>query len=154
MAVTANVYNQTASLIAGQGITKTTLKAMLLTSSASFNAGHTTVDDVAGALTGSPAVRANEFSGNGWPQGGELLTGVAASTITTNDAKLAANQISVTASGGDIGPARYVLLYDSTSSKVLVLYDLGQDEHAGDTTDFKFTFDLSGGSNAIFTLSV
>lgn len=154
MAVTANVYNHTAALVTGQSITKTTLKAMLLTSSASFNAGHTSVDDVAGALTGSPAARANEFYGNGWTQGGELLTSVAASTITTNDAKLSAAQISITATGGDIGPARYVLLYDATSSKPLILYDLGKDEYAGDTTDFKFTFDLAGGTDAIFTLSV
>lgn len=154
MAVTANTYNHTASLIAGQGINKVNLKAMLLTSSASFTATNTTVDSVAGALTGSPAARANEFYGNGWPQGGPTVGSVAASTITTNDAKLSAAQISVTASGGQIGDARYVLLYDATSSKPLILYDLGQNEHAGDTTDFKFTFDLTGGSDAIFTLTV
>lgn len=108
-------------------------------------------DAVAGAA--SPD-RANEFYGNGWAQGGPTVGSVVASTITTNDAKLAAAQISVTASGGEIGPARYVLLYDATNEKPLILYDLGQDEHAGDTTDFKFTFDLTGGSNAIFTLTV
>lgn len=154
MAVTANVYNHTTALVAGQAIDKDNLKAMLLTSLASFDATDTTVDAVAGALAGSPAERANEFYGNGWAQGGPTVGSVVASTITTNDAKLAAAQISVTASGGEIGPARYVLLYDATNLKPLILYDLGQDEHAGDTTDFKFTFDLTGGSNAIFTLTV
>lgn len=154
MAVTASVYNHTTSLVAGQSIDKANLKAMLLTSLASFDATHTTVDAVAGALTGSPAARVNEFYGNGWPQGGSLVGSVASSTITTNDAKLSGAQISVTAAGGDIGPCRYVLLYDATNSKPLILYDLGQDEHAGDTTDFKFTFDLTGGSDAIFTLTV
>lgn len=151
MAVTANVYNHTTALVAGQAIDKDNLKAMLLTSDASFDATDTTVDAVAGAA--SPD-RANEFYGNGWAQGGPTVGSVVASTITTNDAKLAAAQISVTASGGEIGPVRYVLLYDATNSKPLILYDLGQDEHAGDTTDFKFTFDLTGGSNAIFTLTV
>ena len=65
MAVTANVYNHTASLVAGQTIDLANLKAMLLTSSASFTAANTTVDAVAGVLTGSPAARANEFYGNG-----------------------------------------------------------------------------------------
>lgn len=60
----------------------------------------------------------------------------------------------MTASGGDIGPARFVLWYDKTSMKPLVLYDLGQDEHAGDTTDFKLTFDLSGTPGTVFTLTV
>lgn len=151
MAVTANVYNHTTALVAGQAIDTANLKAMLLTSLASFDATDTTVDAVAGAA--SPD-RANEFYGNGWAQGGPTVGSVVASTITTNDAKLAAAQISVTASGGEIGPARYVLLYDATNLKPLILYDLGQDEHAGDTTDFKFTFDLTGGSNAIFTLTV
>jgi hypothetical protein len=154
MAVTANVYNHTAALIAGQSIDKANIKAMLLTSSASFVATDTTVNAVAGSLTGSPAARAKEVYGNGWTQGGPVVSGVAASTITTNDAKLSASQISVTASGGDIGPCRFVLLYDATSGKPLILYDLGQDEHAGDTTPFKFTFDLTGGTDAIFTLTV
>ena len=150
MPVTANVYNHTTALVAGQAIDKSNLKAMLLTSLASFVATDTTVDAVAGV----GPTRANEFYGNGWAQGGPTVGSVVASTITTNDAKLSGAQISVTASGGEIGPARYVLLYDATNLKPLILYDLGQDEHAGDTTDFKFTFDLAGGSNAIFTLTV
>jgi len=151
MAVTANVYNHTAALIAGQAIELTTLKLMLLTSSASFTASHTTVDQVAGAA--SPD-RANEFYGNGWPQGGKAVTTVNATTITTNDAKLTGDQTSQTASGGSIGPCRYVLLYDDTSDKPLILYDLGQDEYAGDSTDFKLTFDLTGSPGTILTLTV
>lgn len=154
MAVTANPYNHTAALTLGQAIDKANIKAMLLTSSASFVATHTTVDAVAGALTGSPAARANEFYGNGWAQGGVTVASVAASTITTNDAKLSGAQISVTASGGDIGYCRYVLLYDATSMKPLTLYDLIVDEHAGDTTPFKFTFDLTNGTDALFLLDV
>lgn len=151
MAVTANVYNHTAALFAGQTVTISTLKVMLLSSSASFDATHTTVNAVAGAA--SPH-RANEVYGNGWAEGGKTVTTVAATTITTNDAKLAGDQVSQTASGGTIGPCRYVLLYDSTSSKPLILYDLGQNEYAGDTTDFKLTFDLSGTPGTILTLTV
>lgn len=151
MAVTAHVYNHTLALIAAQDIDLANLKVMLLTSSASFDAADTTIDAVAGAA--SPD-RANEFYGNGWPQGGKTVANVAASTITTNDAKLAGDQTSQTASGGSIGPCRYVLLYDSASDKPLILYNLGQDEYAGDTTDFKLTFDLLGTPGTIYTLTV
>lgn len=150
MAVTANVYNHTAALIAGQAITIATLKLMLLKSTAAFDATHTAVDAVAGA----GPTRAHEFFGSSWPQGGKTVAGVASSTITTNDAKLSGNQTSQTAAGGNIGPCRFVLLYDATSLKPLILYDLGQDEYAGDTTDFKLTFDLLGTPGTIFNLNV
>lgn len=151
MAVTANVYNHTAALFAGQTVTISTLNVMLLSSSASFDATHTTVNAVAGAA--SPH-RAKEVYGNGWAEGGKTIASVAASTVTTNDAKLAGDQVSETASGGIIGPCRYVLLYDSTSSKPIILFDLGQDEYAGDTTPLKMTFDLTGGTNAIINFIV
>lgn len=151
MAVTAHVYNHTLSLIAGQTVDNDNLKVMLLTSSAAFDATHATVDAVAGAA--SPD-RANEFYGNSWPQGGKTVANVASNTITTNDAALTGDQTSQTASGGNIGPCRFVLLYDATSMKPLVLYDLGQDEYAGDTTDFKLTFDLLGTPGRIYTLTV
>ena len=154
MAVTAHVYNHTLSLIAGQTVDNDNLKVMLLTSSAAFDATDTSVDDVAGALSGSPAERDHEFYGNGWPQGGKTVANVAANTITTNDAALTGDQTSQTASGGNIGPCRFVLLYDATSEKPLVLYDFGQDEYAGDTTDFKLTFDLLGTPGRIYTLTV
>lgn len=151
MAVTANVYNHTMALITGQAITLANLKLMLVKSTAAFDATHTTVDAIAGVASPN---RAHEFYGSSWPQGGKTVAGVAASTITTNDAKLAGNQTSQTAAGGSIGPCRFVLLYDATSSKPLVLYDLGQDEYAGDTTDFKLTFDLLGTPGTIYTLTV
>lgn len=151
MAVTANVYNHMMALLAAQSVNNANLKLMLLTSSASFTATHTTVDQVAGAASPN---RANEFFGNGWPQGGKAVANVTASTITTNDAKLAGDQTTQTASGGNIGPCRYVLLYDATSMKPLVLYDLGQDEYAGDTTDFKLTFDLLGTPGTMYTITV
>lgn len=151
MAVTAHAYNHYMSLIAGQTVNKDSMKLMLLTNLASFNATHTTVDEVAGAA--SPD-RANEFYGNGWPQGGKLVTNVTSSIITTDDAKLSGDQTTQTASGGSIGPCRFVLLYDSVTMKPLILYDLGQDEYAGDTTDFKLTFDLNGTPGTIFTLTV
>ena len=151
MAVTAHVYNHTSALVAGQAVDMDNLKLMLLTSSASFTASDTGVDAVAGAATPD---RAYEVYGNGWAQGGELVASVAASTISTNGAKLSGAQTSEVATGGPIGPCRNVLLYDATSDKPLILYDLGQDEYAGETTAFKLTFDLTGGTDAFITVSV
>lgn len=151
MAVTANVYNHTMAQLAAQNVHNANLYLMLLTSSASFSAADTTVDAVAGAASPN---RAKEFFGNGWAQGGKNVASVAAATITTNDATVTGAQTSQTAAGGNIGPCRFVLLYDATTMKPLVLYDLGQDEYAGDTTDFKLTFDLTGTPGTIYTLTV
>ncbi len=59
-----------------------------------------------------------------------------------------------TASGGSIGPARHALIYSDTSTVpaadlLMCDIDFGQDETAGDTTDFKVTFNGSG----VFTIT-
>ncbi|HWM82933.1 MAG TPA: hypothetical protein VNQ56_12805 [Pseudolabrys sp.] len=154
MAVTSHIYNHTTALLAGQAINLTTLRVMLLKDTAAFDATHISVDQVAGALTGDPAERLHEVYGSGWDQGGESVAAVTATTITTNDARLSGGQVSKTATGGNIGPCRYVLLYDATSMKPIQIYDLGQNEYAGDTTDFKLTFDLLGVPGTIYTLTV
>lgn len=142
MANTTTYYNHTAKLILNQEITKTTLKAMLLNANkaALFVASHTTVDQVAGALAGSPLARANEVYGFGWTQGGELLANVAVTTVTTNDALLDADDISKTPTGGDIGPTYAALIYDSTSMKPLAFNDFGEVKQAGVGTLFLLNF--------------
>lgn len=47
-----------------------------------------------------------EVWGNAWPAGGVTLTTVAASTVTTNDATITADNVGITASGGGIGRRR------------------------------------------------
>src|SRR5690606_32924185 len=111
-AVTSHIYNHTTSLLLGQAINLADLRVMLLKDTASFTAAHTTVDQVAGALTGDPAEREHEVYGNGWDQGGVAVDSVASTMITTNDARLSGGQVAKTATGGNIGPCRYVLLYD------------------------------------------
>lgn len=155
MAVTtAHEYNHMAAQILGQQLTLSDLALMLLADTATFTATHASVDDVAGPLTGSPAERIHEVYGNGWAQGGETVASVVAATVATNGAKLSGDQTSREATGGNIGPCRYVLLYDKTSMKPIVLYDLGQDEYAGVSTPFKLTFDLNGEVGSIFQLQV
>jgi hypothetical protein len=146
MAVTVSIYNHTAAKFAdGSNAVGDTYKLELLNSSASFTAADTqkTQVDNAGAY---------ETYGSGWAQGGVTLGSVAVTTVTTNDAKFAAADISVTATGGDIGPATAALLYNSTDANgpPLAFIDFGGAKTAGVGTDFKVTWNASG----IFTFTV
>jgi hypothetical protein len=132
-----SLYDHTLKLLANKEVTYTTLKVKLLDNTASFVAADATVNAVDGTGT-------KEVSGNGWASGGPTLASVAVTTVTTNDAMLDATDVSVTASGGSIGPAYAALVYDSTSSKPLIYIDFGQAQSAGDTTDFKIVWDATG----------
>jgi hypothetical protein len=87
---------------------------------------------------------ANEVYGNGWPANGPTLTNVVASTVTTNDAMIDADDVSVLAAGGSIGPGASVVVYDSLTAKPLLNMDFGQLQSAGDTTEFKVVWHASG----------
>lgn len=142
MANTTTYYNHTAAKFLAQLVDITNLKAMLLTADKAtlFNATDTTVDAVAGALAGSPPQRANEVYGFGWAQGGELLDNVVVNTVTTNDALLDADDISVTPTGGDIGPTYAALIYDATNMWPLAFNDFGEVKQAGIGTLFLLNF--------------
>ncbi|GEC14306.1 hypothetical protein [Nitrobacter winogradskyi] len=156
MAVTAHVYNHYAKEIAAGAIDQENRKLMFLDADAAtlFNATHTSVDQVAGALAGEPEEREHEVYGNGWPQGGPAVAEIAATTINTNGAAVSGAQTVEDATGGSIGPGRSILDYDATSGKPFVFYDLGQDEYAGDSTPFKLTFDLDGTPGRMIELLV
>lgn len=141
MAITATLYDQTAKLFANGEVSMADLKFMLLSSGASFDATDADIDDVAG--TPGPT-RANEVFGNGWTEDGEDLASAAVTVVTTNDAKLDANDIEVTATGGAIGPTDYGVIYDSDSGNVLVFVDFDGSKEAGETTDFKVIWNASG----------
>jgi hypothetical protein len=144
MAVTISRYNHTLTLFLNQQVDLENLFVMLLDNDATFVATHTSIDDVAGQ--DSDGTRINEVFGNGWDLGGEqllypLFTAVVADgDAIANDSLLDATDITVTATGGAIGPAYKAAIYDKTSEKVLFFYDLGEDQTAGQDTDFKFLF--------------
>lgn len=138
MAITISLYNLTTKRFANKEIDFTKLYLMLLDSGAAFVAANTTLDQVAGSG------HIHEFYGNGWPQGGVLLANVVVTTVTTNDAKFTADNVTVTATGGPIGPASAAVIYDNTSGAVLIYIDFGQSEQAGQDTDFKVVWNASG----------
>lgn len=140
MAVTISRYNHTLKKLLNKEVDYTALKLMLLNDDAAFNASHTTLAGPAGSAN------ANQVSGNGWTAGGETLGSVAITIVDTDGAMLDANDVSVEASGGAIGPAYAAVIYDDTDSNDAPLWfiDLGGAQTAGVGTEFKVTFDANG----------
>jgi hypothetical protein len=134
MAVTINLYDHTAKLFANKEVDFTGLKVVLLDSSGTFTASDTQYSDIS----------ANEVSGNGWSAGGMALSGVAVTNVTTNDAMLDATDLSVTASGGAIGPAENAVIRDVTNNKLIAHISFGASQTAGVGTPFLFTWNASG----------
>jgi hypothetical protein len=144
MAVTITPYNHTLKLFLNQEVDLSNIKVILLNASGTFTATHTATTQV----TNSGAY---EVSGNGWDAGGELLSSVAASTVTTNDAKLDADDLSITATGGDIGPAENAVVVDATSGKPLYHISFGEAKTAGVGTPFNLTWNANGISTHTYT---
>jgi len=126
-------YNHTRKLFAAGDVDEANLKVMLVGAGYTFAATET-------ALT---AITAAEVSGNGWTLGG-IAIATSAVTAVGADAKLDGDDISVTASGGDIGPATALVVVDVTSSAPLFHYSFPSSQTAGDGTPFNVTWDASG----------
>ncbi len=142
MAVTIQLYNHTSSLFgSGRCAVANTYKVKLLTA-ATFDATDQTL-----AETGGTEV-SNAY---GYTTGGVALTGVAVTTITTNDAKFDANDASWTASGGAITASYGILYNDSdTDDAPLAFINFDGSESAGSGTDFRIVWNADG----IFTFTV
>jgi hypothetical protein len=139
MAVTISRYNGTTKYIVDTQFSSITFKAMLLNASASFVATNTTLNQVSNS-------GANQVSGNGWPAGGVTLAGVTATIVDTNGVMIDATDIDVDATGGPIGPASALVIYDDADANKIPLWyvDFGGAQSAGDGTPFKITFSANG----------
>lgn len=142
MAVTISLYNHTAKLFAdGSNAVGDTYKVQLY-STATFDATNTTL----AGITGTEAT-----TGTGYTAGGATLANVAVTTVTTNDAKFDADDVTWTASGGSI-TASYAVIYNDTDANdpPLAFIDFDGSQSAGDGTDFKIVWNANG----IFTFTV
>jgi hypothetical protein len=136
VAPSISLYNHTSARFAsGANAEGDTYKVKLLTA-ATFDATHATL-----AATGGTEVA----NGNGYTTGGATLANVAVTTVTTNDAKFDADDVTWTASGGAI-TASFAILYNDTDADdpPVAFIDFDGEESAGDTTDFKIVWNASG----------
>ena len=106
MAPSISLYNHTTARFASGANSPSDTYKLMLCSAATFNAANTTLADI---------TKTEIASGTGYTTGGAILTGVAVTTVTTNDAKFAANNVSITASGGSIS-ATGAILYNDTDA--------------------------------------
>ena len=131
---------------------------------AAFNKFNLTVDDFANGLDNLNADALKVVLTNNAPQAswhnysdvtGELSTGngytaggaVVPSTSATNSGgveTVAGSSVTWTASGGNVGPFEYVILYDSASSKLLGWWDYGSAVTLNGANGDSFTFAPSG----------
>lgn len=93
-------------------------------------------------------------AGNGYTAGGTAAASPS-STQTSGTETFSANNVVFTASGGSIGPFRYVVLYNSTaaSGNLIAWWDYGSAVTliSGDT--FTVAWNGGGSSGSIFTLA-
>ncbi len=89
-------------------------------------------------------------NGNGYTTGGTAVT-ITSSAQTTGVYKLVLADVVFTASGGSIGPFRYAVLYDDTSTNDLLIgyYDYGSSLTLADTETFTVDFDPTSGALTI-----
>ena len=142
MAVTISLYNHTARLFASGANAAADTYKLKLYSSATFDATDTTLS----GLTGTEAT-----TGTGYTAGGQSLANVAVTTVTTNDAKFDADDVTWTASGGSIDAA-FAVIYNDTDANdpPIAFIDFDGTQSAGDGTDFKVVWNANG----IFSFTV
>lgn len=139
MAVTITLYDHTVSRFAsGANAVDDTYKINLY-SAFTFDAADTTK---AAAETGGTQLS----TANGYTQDDKALGSVAVSVVTTNDAKFDAADVSWTASGGDIGPASYAMIYNDTDADdpPVACIAFGEAKTANTGTPFNITWDAAG----------
>jgi hypothetical protein len=139
---TLQLYNHTAQRFAsGANSSTDTYKAKLL-SAGTFDATNTTL-----AATGGTEVA----NGNGYTTGGATLANVAVTTVTTNDAKFDADDVTWAISGGTVTAVAAVLYNDTdTNDPPVAFIDFGGSRSVSSGNNFV----LSWNANGIFTWTV
>jgi hypothetical protein len=136
VAVTISLYNNTAKRFAeGSNISSDVYKLMLCTA-ATFSASNTTLASV---------TKTEVANANGYATGGATLSNVSFTTVGTNGAKLDADDVYWSATGGAI-TASYAILYNSSDadSPPVAFIDFGASETAGAGTDFLVVWNSNG----------
>lgn len=141
---TISLYNHTSKLFAdGSFAVGDTYKVMLCTS-ATFSAADTTLAGI---------TKTEVANGNGYATGGTTLANVTVTTVTTNDAKFDADDVTWTVTGtGTSITAGAAIMYNATdaNSPPVAFIDFGGSR----TVETGNNFVLAWNANGIFTWTV
>lgn len=139
MAITGSKYNKFLQYMGDGTIDLDTnvFKAALVKSTYVFDAAHENF---------TTSVQPQELaSGNGYTAGGITLTGVTwGYNAGTGKTVFDADDPTWTATGGDLGPAIGLVIYDATADKLIWYIDFGGAKTAGASVDFKITIGSTG----------
>ncbi|MFZ9959273.1 MAG: hypothetical protein ACO3GP_02680 [Candidatus Limnocylindrus sp.] len=143
MAVTVSIFDHTSQRFAsGANASSDTYKVALYTA-ATYSAAATTLAGI---------TKTEVASGNGYTTGGATLASVAVTTVTTNDAKFDANDVSWTVPAAGSLAAAYAILYNDTDTNdpPVLFIDFGETITTTDGGIFQIIWNASG----IFTFTV
>ena len=144
MAITIVEYNHTTKKLLDLSMVDEAANFYLelLDGTTAFDATHTTKDEV-------DDTGADEIDGSGWPTGGVNLANVAVTVVDTSTARLDADDVSVTASGGNITGAFGAVVYvnegdaDTTYSPLWHV-DFGEEKGAVSGDPFSIAINPAG----------
>ncbi len=143
MAVTVSIFDHTAQRFAsGANASSDTYKLALYTS-ATYLASATTLAGI---------TKTEVASGNGYTTGGATVSGIAVTTVTTNDAKFDANDVSWAVPAAGSLAAAYGILYNDTDANdpPVLFIDFDGTQTTTDGGIFQIIWNASG----IFTFTV
>jgi hypothetical protein len=143
MAVTVSIFDHTAQRFASGTNASTDVYKVALYTTATYSAAATTLAGI---------TKTEVASGNGYTTGGATLASVAVTTVTTNDAKFDANDVSWTVPAAGSLAAAYAILYNDTDANdpPVLFIDFGETITTTDGGIFQIIWNASG----IFTFTV
>lgn len=141
MPVTVSIYNHTARRFADGSNSSSDSYRLILCTSSTFDATNTSLSEV---------TKTEVADGNGYTANGQTLANLTVNTVATNGAKIDADDVVWTASGGSISASSALLFNDTDASDPPVAHiDFGATRTAPSGIQFVVEWDQNG----IFTFT-